>query len=96
MTNTEWTQLRDLVDELDGEFGLGEEQSAAAQENSKVASSVTDFLEREGHVPPHEAHVVSKSGHVDLFGEASWLRRMPEAEEAILRLPGVSSVTNRL
>jgi osmotically-inducible protein OsmY len=96
MTKTEWKQLRSLVEELDRESGWTEEQHAAAQENSEVASSVRDLLEGKGHVPPREAQVVSKNGQVDLSGEVSWLRRMPEAEESILRLPGVSRVTNHL
>jgi osmotically-inducible protein OsmY len=96
MTNTEWKQLRDLVEELDKDAGWTEERNAAAQENSDVASSVRDFLERKEHVPPGEAHIVSKNGQVELSGEVSWLRRFPEAEEAILQLPGVSSVTNHL
>lgn len=96
MTNTEWTQIKRLVVELDEEAGWTEEQSAAAQENSRVATSVREFLERKGHIPRHEAHVVSRGGKVDLSGEVSWIRRMPEAEEAILRLPGVTDVNNRL
>ena len=96
MMKEERTQLKNLVEELDEETGWAEELSGASQENSLIALSVLEFLEKRGHVPPHEAHVVSKGGQVDLNGEVSWLRRMPEAEEEILRLPGVSKVTNRM
>jgi len=96
MTDREWKQLKELVVELDEESGLTEEQSAVAQENRRVASAVRELLERGGHAPVREVHVVAKNGQVDLFGEVSWLRWVPEAEEAILTLPGVLSVTNRL
>ena len=96
MTDSEWMQIKRLVVELDEEAGWAEEQSAAAQENSNVATSVREFLERKGHIPRHEAHVVSRGGRVDLSGEVAWIRRMPEAEEAILRLPGVTDVTDHL
>ena len=89
-------QIKRLVVELDEEAGWTQEQSEATQENTRVATSVREFLEGKGHIPGHEAHVVSRGGQVDLSGEVAWIRRMPEAEEAILRLPGVTGVTNRL
>jgi len=96
MTTNDWKQLRDLVEELDEEAGLTEEEYEAAEEDSGVAWSVRDLLEGEGHLPPGEARIVAKHGQVDLSGEVSWLQGMPEAEEAILKMPGVSSVTNHL
>lgn len=96
MTRREKELFLDLLEEKDEESGWTEEQSTAAQESGNVASSVRELLERNGHIPLREGHVVSRNGRVDLSGEVAWLRRMPEAVEAILQLPGVSSVTNGL
>jgi osmotically-inducible protein OsmY len=96
MIDAEWKQLRDLIEELDRESGWAEEQSKMAEENARTASSVKELLEKKGHIPPQEAHVVSRQGQVTLSGEVSWLRGMSQAECAILRLPGVSGLTNRL
>lgn len=96
MTAKERESVSEFIEDLDKEHGLDEEEVAAAQRNSRVASAVKEYLEGEGHVPGHEVHVVSRNGQVELSGEVSWLLGMPEAEKAVLRVPGVSGITNHL
>jgi osmotically-inducible protein OsmY len=96
MTTEERKVISEFTGELDKEHGLDEKEIAAAQENSRVASAIRELLEREGHVPAHEAHVISRNGRVEISGEVSWLLRMPDAEKAILGVPGVSGLTNLL
>lgn len=96
ITNTEWRRLKDLVEGIGKNSGWIEGQSRDAEEDRIAASSVREFLERKGHVPRHGVQVAFEDGQVILTGEVSWLQRMPEAEEGILRMPDVSRVTNRL
>lgn len=96
ITNTEWRRLRDLFEGIGKDSGWIEEQSGETEKDRTIASSVREFLEQNGHVPPHGVHVVSEGGQVTLIGEVSWLHRMPEAEEGILRMPDVSKLTNHL
>ncbi len=83
--------VRAVADELEVHI-----HQAHAKEDSDIADSVVHILEWNSALSDQDIKATVSNGRVTLTGEVDWNYQRDEAELAVDRLVGVTSVTNRI